>query len=131
MIELQYTILLPIAAGIILFIFPEKIKVVKGIISVLVSAAVLYYAYRLFKMSSQMVAMDMIPGFSDTGDLAAGVMVFNLDNLSKTIGMFIGFFGFLSRGFYKTDVPLRATLRPSEDLCLRHLSALGTPLKCL
>ncbi len=95
MIELQYTILLPIAAGIILFIFPEKIKPVKGIISVLVSAAVLYYAYRLFKTSSQIVVMDLFSGPAATGDLTAGLMTFNLDNLSKTICLFIGFFGFM------------------------------------
>jgi formate hydrogenlyase subunit 3/multisubunit Na+/H+ antiporter MnhD subunit len=95
MIELQYTILLPIAAGIILFIFPEKIKIVKGIISVLISAVVLYYAYRLYKSPSQIVFMDLFSGIAITGNLTTGLMAFNMDNLSKTICLFIGFFGFM------------------------------------
>jgi len=95
MIELQYTILLPIAAGIILFIFPEKIKTVKGVIAVLVAATVLYYSYRFYKVQSQIVSMSLFSGFLWDENVAGGILLFNIDNLSKTVSLFISFFGFM------------------------------------
>ncbi|UCB44408.1 MAG: NADH-quinone oxidoreductase subunit L, partial [Spirochaetota bacterium] len=98
MIELQYTILLPIIAGIILFLFPEKAKPAKGIITVLVSCAVLYYSYKLFRMPSKMVSQSLFPSLLVTlvnMELVNQVLIFNIDNLGKTIALFIGFFGFM------------------------------------
>ena len=41
-------IVIPILAGVVLFILPEKIKTVKGIISLIIAAPVLYFAYDIF-----------------------------------------------------------------------------------
>lgn len=95
MIELQYTILLPIAAGIILFILPEKIRPIKGVISVLVSAAVLYYSYRLFRGQPQFLSQSFIPGLLGHQEEMTKLLLFNIDTLGKTIALFIGFFGFM------------------------------------
>jgi len=95
MIELQYAILFPIAAGIILFLFPEKIKVLKGVISVIVSGIVLFYSYKLFKSPTQMLSQELFPGFLGNQDVISRVLLFNIDNLSKTIALFISFFGLM------------------------------------
>jgi formate hydrogenlyase subunit 3/multisubunit Na+/H+ antiporter MnhD subunit len=92
---LFYTILFPIAAGIVLFLFPEKIRVVKGIIAVIVSGIVLYFAYRVFKSPSQILSITFFSQYSGISGDVEGILSFNYDNLSKTIVIFIGFFGFL------------------------------------
>jgi len=93
--ELQYTITFPIVAGIVLFLFPEKLKTIKGIASALVSCIVLYFSYKIFKSSSEILSQTMVPEFIGIGEAGKTVLLFNIDNLSKTIVLFIGFFGFL------------------------------------
>jgi formate hydrogenlyase subunit 3/multisubunit Na+/H+ antiporter MnhD subunit len=95
MVELQYTIVFPIAAGVVLFLFPEKIKTIKGIVSVLVSCIVLYFSYKIFTSSSEIVSQALFPGLIGMGEVMKSVLLFNIDNLSKAIVLFIGFFGFL------------------------------------
>jgi formate hydrogenlyase subunit 3/multisubunit Na+/H+ antiporter MnhD subunit len=95
MIELQYTILLPIIAGIILFLFPERAKTAKGIITVLVSGAVLYYSHKLFHVPSKMVSQNLFPGILGSVEIIKDVLLFNFDALSLTITLFIGFFGLM------------------------------------
>ena len=41
-------IFIPILAGVVLFILPERIKNVKGIISLIIAAPVLYFACNIF-----------------------------------------------------------------------------------
>lgn len=93
MIELQYAVLLPIVAGIILFIFPERIKVVKGIITVLISGIVFYYGYKIFQSPAMNVSQGLFPGLIANQEVIKNVLLFNIDNLSKLITLFIGFFG--------------------------------------
>ncbi len=95
MIELQYMVLFPIAAGIILFIFPEKIKVVKGIISVIVAGIVLFYSYKLFRASSTIISMGLYPNIIGNIDVINKLLIFNIDNLSKTMALFVSFFGLM------------------------------------
>lgn len=89
---LFYTILFPIAAGIVLFLFPERIKIVKGIITVIVSGIVLFFSYRLFQNPNQIVTATVFPGYIETSGEIGKLFSFNVDNLSKTIILFIGFF---------------------------------------
>ena len=95
MIELQYTILLPIVAGIVLFILPERIKIFKGIIAVLISGLAFYYSYILFKLSDGIVQQTLFPGFWPAPEITREVLLFNIDSLSRAIVLFIGFFAFL------------------------------------
>jgi formate hydrogenlyase subunit 3/multisubunit Na+/H+ antiporter MnhD subunit len=95
MISLQYTILLPIIAGIILFIFPERIKIVKGVISVFISGLALYFSYILFQQPGGVVQQSLFPGLLSGVVVSSDVLLFNIDPLSKTIVLFIGFFAFL------------------------------------
>jgi multicomponent Na+:H+ antiporter subunit A len=95
MIELQYVVLLPIVAGIILFIFPERIKVIKGIISLLISGIILFYAFKIFQSPAMNISQGLFPGILGNQEIIKNVLLFNIDNLSKTITLFIGFFGFM------------------------------------
>jgi formate hydrogenlyase subunit 3/multisubunit Na+/H+ antiporter MnhD subunit len=95
MASLQYTILLPIVAGIILFIFPERIKIVKGIITVFISGIALYYSYILFNQPGGAVQQYLFPGLWSGLEVTREVLIFNIDALSKTIALLIGFFAFL------------------------------------
>jgi len=95
MIELQYTILFPIAAGIILFIFPERIRTAKGVVAVIVSGIALYYSYRLFSLPQQIATLASGFGALGAAGVYADLFMFNLDALGKTITLFIGFFGFM------------------------------------
>jgi len=85
-------ILLPIAAGIILFLFPERAKVVKGIITVIVSGIALYFSYKLFASPNQTLHITLLPQLTES-DAVLGLLTFNSDTLSKTVILFIGFFG--------------------------------------
>jgi len=86
-------ILLPIAAGIILFLFPERAKIVKGIITVIVSGIALYFSYKLFTSPNQTLYITLLPQLTEGSDAVRGLITFNSDSLSKTVTLFIGFFG--------------------------------------
>lgn len=99
MIELQYTVLLPIATGIVLFLFPERINSIKGVLSLIVSAVVLFFSYRLFQLPSGIASPNLLPGLIAglpvDREVVTDLLQFNIDSLSKMIILFIGFFGFL------------------------------------
>ena len=95
-------ILLPLAAGVVLFIVPEKFRLIKGFIALLISAVVLFFAIQLYFIrfdpgQINLLALDFLnrlnkPGFS------AGLSDFtmlNPDNLARLIVLMIGLFAFL------------------------------------
>ncbi len=92
--ELNYIIFLPIIAGIILFVFPEKMKPVKGGIAVLVGLITLFFSFRLLSWDNGVVAMNLVPAWLGQETLCAQVMQgisgycsFHLDALSKFIAL--------------------------------------------
>ncbi|MDP8204763.1 MAG: proton-conducting transporter membrane subunit [Candidatus Tenebribacter mawsonii] len=90
MINLQYLIFLPIGIGIVLFLIPEFLKQVKGVVNLLISIFTLYTSILVFKMSSGIINIECFkfPSISK-------YLIFNVDSLSKLIVLFIGIFGFL------------------------------------
>jgi Mn2+/Fe2+ NRAMP family transporter len=46
--DISVLIGLPIIAGIILFILPEKVRLIKGVVALLVSGVVVFFAFRLY-----------------------------------------------------------------------------------
>ena len=95
-------IFIPILAGIVLFILPEKIKTVKGIISLIIAAPVFYFSYYVFAQKSfagKAALMDGITIRSQTlSTLLDGIGKYttvNIDSLSKLITILIGFFGLI------------------------------------
>ncbi|MFW6138120.1 MAG: NADH-quinone oxidoreductase subunit L [Spirochaetota bacterium] len=91
---LHYAVLFPIACGIVLFIFPERIKTFKGIITVIVSGIVLYYSYLLFRSPDQIVPIVPLTGAAADSEIE-NILSVNLDILSRTVVLFIGFFGLM------------------------------------
>ena len=95
-------ILLPLAAGVVLFIVPEKFRLLKGVIALLISSIVLFFTIQLYftqidPVQINLLALDFLnrlnkPGFS------AGLSDFtmlNPDNLARLIVLMIGLFAFL------------------------------------
>ncbi|MDP4223574.1 MAG: proton-conducting transporter membrane subunit [Bacteroidota bacterium] len=99
---LQILIGIPILSGILIFIVPEKLRTIKGIFAVLISIFTGYLTIRLFGTDFQAGVVGNFPdhaGFALFGvDLlkaSAKYNIFNFDNLSRLIVMFISIFTFL------------------------------------
>jgi formate hydrogenlyase subunit 3/multisubunit Na+/H+ antiporter MnhD subunit len=94
-------IAIPIVAGIILFVFPERIRTVKGIIALIISAFTLYLSYGIFTqkgVTGTYVVEGISTGNTSINALFDGLgkyMIYNIDSLSKLISLLIGFFGIL------------------------------------
>jgi multicomponent Na+:H+ antiporter subunit A len=100
--EIVSIILLPLTAGLLLFFVPEKLRTVKGIIALLVSIVTGYLAILIYSHNSQPGTLDEIltgSGFTVFGiDLlkdAERYAIFNADNLSRLIILFVSLFSFL------------------------------------
>jgi formate hydrogenlyase subunit 3/multisubunit Na+/H+ antiporter MnhD subunit len=95
-------IAIPILGGIILFLLPERIKTVKGIISLIISAPVFYFAYDIFARKNFMGKANILDGITINSQTIntwfEGISKYttiNIDSLSKLITLLIGFFGFI------------------------------------
>lgn len=95
-------IFIPIGAGIVLFVFPEKIKAVKGILSLIVAAVSAYWAYYIFAGKEILGKAFFADGISCKSDSIntcissiGNYSAINIDNLSKLIILLIGLFGLL------------------------------------
>jgi multicomponent Na+:H+ antiporter subunit A len=99
---LQVMIIIPIAAGILLFILPDKYNIVKGSFSLIISILTGYMSLTIFSSAAQMVVIDDIAirscstlfGFSIMQQ-PAQYFALTLDNLSKLIILFISLFALL------------------------------------
>ena len=94
---------MPVIAGIILFIVPEKFRVIKGVIALLISAVVLFFAFQLYFSGSGFCHGSVIleleflnrlnkPGFSA---VMSGFTTLNPDNLARLIVLMVCVFSFL------------------------------------
>ncbi len=99
---LQFLILVPLAAGVLLFLIPDKFITVKGIFALLISLATGYMTLSLFSSSAQMVVFDGMIGKSCALLLGSNLLqdaeryfTFTIDNLSKLILLFISIFAVL------------------------------------
>jgi multicomponent Na+:H+ antiporter subunit A len=100
--EIVSIILLPIAAGLLLLLVPDKLRTVKGIIALLVSIVTGYLAIIVYTNNIEAGTISELTNgaglslfgidlMKDTGRYA----VFNADNLSKLIVIFISIFSIL------------------------------------
>lgn len=90
MIDFRFMILMPMLIGVALFILPETMKILKGLIALLVSAFAIYLSFKLFGSENGLYNMQCVafPALSES-------LGMNVDGLSKLIVLFIGIFGFL------------------------------------
>jgi formate hydrogenlyase subunit 3/multisubunit Na+/H+ antiporter MnhD subunit len=99
---LQFLILIPLAAGVLLFLIPDKFLTAKGIFTLLISLATGYMTLSLFSSSAQMVVLDGMIGKSCALLFGSNLLqdaeryfTFTIDNLSKLILLFISIFAVL------------------------------------
>jgi formate hydrogenlyase subunit 3/multisubunit Na+/H+ antiporter MnhD subunit len=95
-------IILPVFAGLLLFIIPENLRKIKGITALIISAITIYFAFIVYNLDSQLTYLNEIinnKGLSVFGiemlKEAGRYIIFNIDNLSKLIILFISLFAFL------------------------------------
>jgi formate hydrogenlyase subunit 3/multisubunit Na+/H+ antiporter MnhD subunit len=100
--EVIFIITLPVLAGLLLFLIPEKFRTIKGLVAVLISIITGCLAVIIYSSGNQVMRPDensAISGFVLFGLKsiidAARYLIFNTDNLSKLIILFISLFTFL------------------------------------
>lgn len=93
---------LPLLAALLLFLVPEKLRTIKGIIALLISIITGYLTIVIYGFDSHVGTINEIFGKSglvisgiDISHEAGMYMTFNSDNLSKLITLFISLFAFL------------------------------------
>jgi formate hydrogenlyase subunit 3/multisubunit Na+/H+ antiporter MnhD subunit len=100
--EIVSIILLPVAAGLLLFIVPDKLRTLKGVFAVLVSIVTGFLAILIYTQNIEagsLSELERVSGISIFGiDLmkdAVRYAIFNPDNLSRLILIFISIFSIL------------------------------------
>jgi formate hydrogenlyase subunit 3/multisubunit Na+/H+ antiporter MnhD subunit len=99
---LQLLIMLPLAAGVLLLLVPDRYMTVKGIFALAVSLVSAYFSVSLYSSASQMTLAGqairktcMVLFNNDMMQNAGTYLSFTIDGLSKLIILFIGILSFL------------------------------------
>ena len=99
---LYYIIFLPIVAGIILFVLPEKTKAIKASLNLIVTAIILYLAYQVYLFDEQTLRLTLFADSTGGETILAQTLhdvskylTIKIDFLSKLIVLFSAIFGFL------------------------------------
>jgi formate hydrogenlyase subunit 3/multisubunit Na+/H+ antiporter MnhD subunit len=100
--EITGIIILPVLAGLLLFLVPEKLRLVKGIIALLISILTGYMAILIFNSGNQLLHTDEFlagSGLSVSGSeilsKAGTYLVFKSDSLSNLIVLSVSLFSLL------------------------------------
>jgi len=94
----QFMILLPLLAGLALFCIPEKLRLYKGLITLVVSILTAYQAVIVYGTENLVLCLPGLPGTTQGSELindACRYITFNLDKLSELVLIFISLFAFL------------------------------------
>ncbi len=93
---------LPLAAGLLFLFIPDKLRLVKGLLSLVIATVVLYASYVLFKLMTQPTHSNllelMIPWSVGSGGFLGNTFSYfslYLDSLSGLVLLFISIFSFL------------------------------------
>jgi formate hydrogenlyase subunit 3/multisubunit Na+/H+ antiporter MnhD subunit len=99
---LYYIIFLPVIAGIVLFVFPEKMKAIKASLSLIVTAIVVYLAYEIFLFEPQKIQLQLFSDTAPFGSLmheilsgASKYFTLHIDHLSKLLVLLASIFAIL------------------------------------
>jgi multicomponent Na+:H+ antiporter subunit A len=100
--EIASIILLPLAAGLLLFFVPDKLRTFKGIIALLVSIVAGYFSILIFSQDFQPGTLDELIGGSAISVFGIDLLkdieryaLFNADNLTRLITLFVSLFSVL------------------------------------
>lgn len=113
MINYQLLIMMPIVFGVIIFIIPESLLVIKEYLTLAISAVTLCLAISIFQLSGgENCALIKMP------NLILPVLdkftMLNVDGLSRLIVLFIGVFGFLY-ALYSISFLKKYRISPKTD----------------
>jgi formate hydrogenlyase subunit 3/multisubunit Na+/H+ antiporter MnhD subunit len=100
--EIIIIITLPVIAGLLLFFVPGKLRTLKGLVALLISIITGYLTIMIYGSGSQLHYLNelpagltlSLPGFNLLPDIGRYVL-FNIDNLSKLIVLFVSLFAIL------------------------------------
>lgn len=94
--SLQMAIAIPLIAGIVLFIIPDKLQTIKGILALAVSLTAAYFSVRLFSsvspvdLTGQVIPRGCITLLNPDPLKSSGeVLAFTVDGLSRLVILFI------------------------------------------
>ncbi len=110
-----YLILLPLLAGIVLFIFPERVKMLKGLISLISSIAALYFSILIFMDAPGKI--DLLSNSYATGSAVNDIFYdntlfhLNIDYLAGLIGLFVCIFAVLINIYAITYITKKKIIR--------------------
>jgi formate hydrogenlyase subunit 3/multisubunit Na+/H+ antiporter MnhD subunit len=100
--EIISIITLPLFTGLLLFLIPEKLRIAKGIVALLISMIAFYLTVVIFFSDNLIISLNEIHGDNFYSLFAGNILrdagrygVFNADNLGKLIVLFISLFTFL------------------------------------
>jgi len=100
--EILYIICLPLFAGILLYLIPEKLRTVKGIFTTIIAAYTFYQSILLFNGQTGICSLKQLIGFSGYSELftnslkdADKYVSFNIDALCQLIVLFVNLFALL------------------------------------
>jgi formate hydrogenlyase subunit 3/multisubunit Na+/H+ antiporter MnhD subunit len=95
-------IILPVLAGLLLFFIPEKLRIIKGLIALLISIIAVYLTIKIYSSGDEMVSLkDLSAGsipFISGNDITwdtLSYLTFNKDSLSRLIILFVSILSFL------------------------------------
>jgi formate hydrogenlyase subunit 3/multisubunit Na+/H+ antiporter MnhD subunit len=97
---LYYIIFLPIIAGVVLFGFPERLKWIKALITIIIAALVLKWGIQVYLADDQNIKLTiwasetgLTPRLQQLFEAISGYFVLNIDALSRIIILFTSIFG--------------------------------------
>lgn len=100
--EIIIIISLPIIAGLLLLIFPEKLRTAKGVLALLASTLAGYFTIAIYNSDGRFYQLNELSAGSSFSLFSSGFLhdagryiTFNIDNLGKLIALFISLFSFL------------------------------------
>ena len=111
MADVDYIIFLPIITGIILFIFPEKLKIIKGLVTVIISLLTGFVAFKLYQSEAAIVNLNLFSGlvaeassiYQSFTDVSSYCQL-NIDPLSQLISLGISFFAVIISVYSLTNI---------------------------
>ncbi|MGQ1784948.1 NADH-quinone oxidoreductase subunit 5 family protein [Saccharicrinis sp. GN24d3] len=108
MSEAGNIIILPIVVGILLLIFPDKVKIIKGLIAVVISLISGFFAIKLYQTEAAIVDLSLFSGLITEDSLSLrGINTYcqlNIDPLSQLITLGISFFAVLISIYSLTNI---------------------------
>jgi len=98
--EVLSILFIPVVAGILLFMIPEKYRTFKSLLALVSTIVTGYLAIVIFNSENQLLTLRDIPFLSTPAPLGqtvirSGYIVFHIDNLSKLIVLLISMISFL------------------------------------